>query len=158
MASALGTVCVVIYLGGLALAAGWDMATRCIPNVLVAAIAIAAAGLLLLAAPGALPSHAAVALAVLGGGAVLFALRLWGAGDAKLLAAAAVVLGMKGLPLLIVGTAMAGGILAVLWMAARFLPRRPMACVEGIPYGVAIACGAIIASVGTDALGPLSGL
>jgi prepilin peptidase CpaA len=158
LAAALSILCAAIYLGGLLLAAGWDMATRSIPNSLVAVIAAAAALWLLLGAPATLPAHALVALAVLVGGIVLFALRLWGAGDAKLLAATAIVLGAKGLPLLILGTAAAGGILAILCIAVRFLPWRRKNPADGIPYGVAIACGAIIALAGTDALGPLSGL
>jgi prepilin peptidase CpaA len=157
LATILSALCVAIYVGGLILAAGWDVALRSIPNILVGVIAIAAIGMVLMATPGALPSHAMVALAVLGGGVVLFALRLWGAGDAKMLAAAAVVLGGKGLPLLILGTAVAGGILAVLCIAARYLPWRRRAA-EGIPYGVAIACGAIVALAGTESLHSLSGL
>jgi prepilin peptidase CpaA len=158
MIAVLSISCIAIYLGGLALAAGWDMATRSIPNLLVATIALAACGRLLLVSPAALPSHGIVALAVLCCGALLFALRLWGAGDAKLLAAAAVVLGTKGLPLLILGTAMVGGILAIVYLTLRFLPGGKTTAAKGIPYGVAIACGAIIAFVGTNVHGPLSGL
>ncbi len=158
MATLLFLLCVIVYMGGLALAAGWDLATRAIPNILVGAIAAAAVGLLLLNAPSSLPSHGVVALVVLIGGAILFVLRLWGAGDAKLLAAAAIVLGTKGLPLLILGTAMAGGILAVIYIGMRYLPGRRTKPATGLPYGVAIACGAILACLGTNALGPLSGL
>ncbi len=158
MAFLLSLLCVIAYTGGLALAAGWDLATRSIPNILVGAIAAAAIGLLLLSAPLSLLSHGGVALGVLVGGAILFALRLWGAGDAKLLAAAAILLGTKGLPLLILGTAMGGGILAVVYLGLRYLPGQRMQTATGLPYGVAIACGAILACLGTNALGPLSGL
>jgi prepilin peptidase CpaA len=158
MTAVLATLCVSIYLGGLVLAAGWDMFTRTIPNLLLGAITIAAAGRLLLVSPGALAEHGAVALAVLCGGAILFACKLWGAGDAKLLAAAAVVLGTKGLPLLILGTAVVGGILAVVFIANRILFEGGKAPASGLPYGVAIASGAILSFVGTNAFGPLSGL
>ena len=158
MTNSLSILCVVIYLGALMLAAGWDLASRTIPNILAGTIAVAAAGLLLVAAPGSLPSHCAAASAVLAVGAVLFALRLWGAGDAKLLAASAVIFGGKGLLLLIVGTAMAGGVLALLCLAARMLPPSAGRAVAGIPYGVAIACGAFIALVATDAPDAIAGL
>ncbi len=68
-----------------------------------------------------------------------------GRGDAKLLAAAAVILGAKGLPLLIFATAMAGGALALLWLILRRLRRRRASPFDGVPYGVAIACGAVVA-------------
>jgi prepilin peptidase CpaA len=148
--------CAALYLAGLGLAAVWDIATRSIPNILVAAVAAAAFALLFLTAPKTLPSHAAVALAVLAGGALLFGLRLWGAGDAKLLAAAAVLIGSRGLPLLILATALAGGVLAVLLLVARLLFRRRKAALPGLPYGVAIACGAVAAFVDTDLFAILS--
>lgn len=130
--------------------------TRRIPNALAAIVAVAAAGLLVLHAPESLPSHGVVALAVLIGGAILFVLRLWGAGDAKLMAAATLALGAKGLPLLLVGTVAVGGIIAVVLIALRLVLRRRRSTAEGIPYGVAIACGAFLACVGTGVLTPLS--
>jgi prepilin peptidase CpaA len=151
-------VCAALYVTGLLLAALWDILTRSIPNVLVAAIAAAALALLLLGAPHTLLSHGIAALAVLGGGALLFALRLWGAGDAKLLAASTVLVGAQGLPVLILVTALAGGLMAAAWMAARRLPGRRRASARGLPYGVAIACGALVAFMQTSAFSALSRL
>jgi prepilin peptidase CpaA len=148
--------CAALYLAGLAVAASWDIATRMIPNIVVAAIAASACLLLFLTAPAALPGHLAYALAVLGGGALLFALRLWGAGDAKLLAASAILIGAKGLTLLIAATALAGGVLAILYVAAKRLPWRFKPALPGLPYGVAIACGAAVAFLGTDSFARLS--
>jgi prepilin peptidase CpaA len=149
--------CAVLYLAGLVLAAGWDLVTRTIPNILAVQVAAAASGMLLVAAPHNLFANAVVALAVLAGGALLFALKLWGAGDAKLLAAAALLLGAKGLPLLILNTALVGGVLAALWLAGRALPWRDKFSPQ-LPYGVAIACGAIIAFARAGMLAPLTGL
>jgi prepilin peptidase CpaA len=147
----------VLYLAGLVSAALTDIVTRSIPNVLVLVIAVASVALLLLGAPGALLQHGMVALAVLAGGALLFALRLWGAGDAKLLAAASVLLGGDGLPQLILVTALSGGVIALFLLIARSLPGRSEAASRGVPYGVAIACGAVATFVKTAPLISLLG-
>jgi prepilin peptidase CpaA len=149
--------CAVLYLTGLVMAAGWDLVTRTIPNILALQIAAAASGMLLAATPEDLLVNGLVALAVFAGGALLFALKLWGAGDAKLLAACALLLGAKGLPILILTTALAGGLLAAVWLAGRRLPWRDRFSPQ-LPYGVAIACGAIAAFAQAGLLAPLAGL
>ncbi|MCR5873482.1 prepilin peptidase [Phenylobacterium sp. J426] len=101
--------------------------------------------------------HLAVGLGALVAGMVLFALRWIGGGDAKLFAAAALWLGLAGLPSFLLATAVAGGGLSllVLWMRRPLF--RPVVLMgpswvvrlaepkEGIPYGVAIAVGALAA-------------
>jgi prepilin peptidase CpaA len=76
----------------------------------------------------------------------LYAARLVGAGDAKLFAAVSLFVGMAGLPALAIYTALVGGLIAGIGLAAR--PRRALAMVSmrgkgdfgrGVPYGVAIA-------------------
>lgn len=99
---------------------------------------------------------AGLAVAALIVGAGMFALNWIGGGDAKLLAASVLWMGLSGsLPLLLY-TALAGGGFCLLLMAAR--RRLQVFAVTGpdwvirlmqpkgdIPYGVAIAIGALLA-------------
>ncbi|THD60469.1 prepilin peptidase [Phenylobacterium sp.] len=99
----------------------------------------------------------AVGAAALIAGMVLFALRWIGGGDAKLLAAAALWLGLgPSLTFLLVtaiaGGALTGGLLALRSATLRpFVPQGPgwfarlASPGEGVPYGVAIALGALAA-------------
>jgi prepilin peptidase CpaA len=89
----------------------------------------------------------AIALAV---GVALYALGVTGAGDAKLFAAVALFAGLGHLLALSVATALAGGAIAIASLVSR--PRRALAMITlrgegdygpGIPYGVAIALGAV---------------
>lgn len=135
-----------------------DLLTMTIPNRLSAALAV-----------GFLPAALLVgldlptALACLGAGAVglvvgvgLFALRLIGGGDAKIMAAAALWLGAPAAPVFVLWTAMAGGGFALVLLAAReqvqpYLGGAPawlgrlMAPRGDIPYGIAIAVGGLAA-------------
>ncbi len=84
-----------------------------------------------------------IALAI---GIGLYALGWIGGGDAKLIAAAAFVFDLGGLLNFLVAVAMVGGLLAIFFVAfALFRPRQ-----EGhrkranLPYGIAIAVGAIV--------------
>ena len=89
---------------------------------------------------------AGVAAVVLLGGLALFAARLMGGGDVKLMAAVALWAGPGGLPLLISVTAIAGGVVAaalviVRWGTSRHQGRSARSGV--MPYGVAIAAGGL---------------
>ena len=142
-------------------AAARDVRSYTIPNwisiALVGAfVPAAAAGL----AAG-MPAAAIAACAGVGGGAllagiVLFTLRWIGGGDAKLLAAAALWVGLPGLTPFLFWTAMAGGALSMFLIAARRRRAAPagggehwysrlLTHGEPIPYGVAIAVGALAA-------------
>lgn len=112
--------------------------------------------------------HVALGLAGLVLGIVLFAFRLMGGGDAKLIAAASLWLGMHGCVDMLLYTALAGGALTLGLMGARqplfagyaaalpgwasrhFEPRGD------IPYGVAICVGGLMA-IGQSDLLPLLG-
>ena len=101
--------------------------------------------------------HALVGAAALVVGVGLFALGWVGGGDAKLLGAAALWLGWPGVGPFLVATALAGGVLTGLllglrsgflgawasqgppWLARLARPGEP------VPYGVAIAVGALAA-------------
>lgn len=158
MLSLLTHVCAVVYLGGLLVAAGWDIATYTIPNRVVVILGVSGLVALGLTAGSV---HAAlhvlgVALVVLMVGALMFFVHLWGAGDAKLLAVVALWVGPKGLPVLVFWTVMVGGLLAFVLLVARRLRffnksrLKPwcaglLSSVQGVPYGVAIAVGGIVA-------------
>ena len=96
--------------------------------------------------------HAVVFFGVLGLGFVAYLLNLFGAGDAKLLAAFAIWMGPLGTIPLIFYTLLFGGLLAIAWSFSR--PLRTALMVAGlpvdpeppaeIPYGVAIAGAALI--------------
>jgi prepilin peptidase CpaA len=94
----------------------------------------------------------AIVLAVTFG---LFAIGVFGGGDAKMLSVAALWLGFEQLPALLVLITLAGGLLTIALLNARAYPwpglalRLPFVArltnaKEGVPYGVAIAAGALI--------------
>jgi prepilin peptidase CpaA len=146
----------LLALLALALAALSDVARRRIPNAVVAAVALA--GLLRQALAGA-PFFALVAAACVLLAATLLWLRgLLGGGDVKLLAAASLLVPAALVPMLLLATALAGGVLAALHLALRGRIRVPAAAPGGarrvlraeawrirrgapLPYGVAIAAG-----------------
>jgi prepilin peptidase CpaA len=143
----------------MAAAAFKDLTSFTIPNTitlsLVATFPIAA-----LACGLTLPvvaMHGAVGLTVLVVGMGLFAFRLIGGGDAKLLAAAALWLGWPALAPFLMVTMLAGGALSVGLLMLRRAQFRHIVLGgprwvsklaepgEGAPYGVAIAIGALAA-------------
>lgn len=97
--------------------------------------------------------HFGVAFAVLLATMVLFQFRLFGGGDAKLLAAASLWVGCQQLLPFLVWVTLFGGVLAVLMLAYRSVPAAVLPLPawalrlhkrgEGIPYGVAISAGAL---------------
>lgn len=117
---------------------GWSIA--------VAALFIASAVI----APSPEPwwAHAAAGATVFAAGALLFSRGWLGGGDVKLLAACAVWSGFAGLPSLLLGTAFAGGMLALVAVIGRRLARD--ATYPGLrrggplPYAVAILGGAAL--------------
>ncbi|MCZ7596436.1 MAG: prepilin peptidase [Hyphomicrobium sp.] len=98
--------------------------------------------------------HAAVGAVVLLANMLLFQLRLVGGGDAKLLAAAALWIGYEQLIPFVVYVTIFGGVLALLLLAYRRAPAGALPLPEwasrlhnreeGMPYGVAIAAGALV--------------
>jgi prepilin peptidase CpaA len=100
--------------------------------------------------------HLAVGAALFAVGFMLFTAGLFGGGDAKLLAAAALWFGWPQLVPFLVLTVFAGGILALcvgLWslvmlaggMPGASLKERFKALKPNVPYGYAFAIGAILA-------------
>lgn len=101
-------------------------------------------------------AHLACGFVVFILGFALYAVGFFGGGDAKFLAASALWVGWAFLPNLLVITAISGGILALLAIYFRaqvepftlVLPlwlQRYCASVLRLPYGLAIACGTLVA-------------
>ncbi|MBL8773518.1 MAG: prepilin peptidase [Phenylobacterium sp.] len=138
-------------------AAAKDATSFTIPN----RISVALLGLFPLAAFAAglpletMAVHLAVGFAGLVAGMVMFSLRWVGGGDAKLFAAAALWLGWPAVMTFVLAAAVAGGALAMALLTARSTLVRPIMLMgpswvarlaepgESVPYGVAIAAGAL---------------
>jgi prepilin peptidase CpaA len=149
---------VSIFPAGVIAAALTDATTYTIPNRLSAALALAfvPAGLAVGLTPVAFAISLGLGVAGLAVGIVMFALRWIGGGDAKLLAACALWLGLGAIAPFLVWTAIAGGALAVGLLLLRKAPLqlsnfgpawfgRLMTPGGDVPYGVAIAAGALVA-------------
>ena len=159
MMPALAALPALVFLGLTLTAAVEDALSFTIPNWISAAL-LAAFPLAALVVGMPLASAAmnlGVGTAALVAGMGMFALRWVGGGDAKLLAAVCLWLGLPALGLFLLATALAGGGLAILLMTLRSAQVRPLILVsprwvsrladpaEGVPYGVAIAIGALAA-------------
>jgi prepilin peptidase CpaA len=144
----------------------YDLGWRLIPNALPATLAASGLALRLSEGVGAMLLAAAtgtLALLLLG---LLWRAGFLGGGDAKLAAAASIFLAPSLVPQAALATALAGGVLALLYLALRpLLPRRlppagrmqpflvRLARVESwrarrgsLPYAVAIAAGVLTAT------------
>jgi prepilin peptidase CpaA len=99
----------------------------------------------------------------------MFAAGWIGGGDAKLFAVSALWLGWSGLPVFLMVTALAGGALAVLLLNARSPLLKPyfngaptwfarlVTPGADVPYGVAIAAGALAAFPQSALMGAFHG-
>lgn len=147
----------------LTLAAGWDLATYTIPNFISVLLLIAFVAYALFGGLSGhdIAMHALSALLALIAGFALFSLGYIGGGDAKLFAAAASWFGLYDLLQYTMVASVFGGALTLLLLAMRAsrLPHfmanqgwiarlhEPRA---GIPYGVALAAGALAILPYTD--------
>jgi prepilin peptidase CpaA len=146
---------VFVFPFAMAFAAVTDLFTMTIPNRLTLGLAV---GFFLLAPIAGLGwqdilSHMAGGATMLLAGILLFSLGWLGGGDAKLLAAASLWLGFDQLAMFLTYTAAFGGALALAILAYRGTPvsafplpgwaARLHTKGEGMPYGVAIAAGAL---------------
>jgi len=143
-----------VYSGLAIFAAVSDVRRRTIPNYLNAVIALG--GLVSVFALGgsaealSAAGHFAVALAI---GLGIYALGMWGGGDAKFYAASSAWLVLGELPRLIVGISLAGLLLVIVWFTVRRLSGKAVSRGKAgdLPYGVAIAAGGIV-TMATSAL------
>jgi len=148
---------IAAFAGLLIYAASSDIARYIIPNwVSIALVAIfPAAALAHGMAWGEIGMHVVFGAAVLAIGFFLFAANIFGGGDAKLLAAASVWTGFTAFTPFILWTAVAGGLMAAALLAARQFVRATdtmpsfvnhlLQKQNGIPYGVAIMAGGLMA-------------
>lgn len=135
------------------LAAWLDLTQRRIPNWLcglIALMGLVVAGIV--GGFGALGSHALHMVLALLGGMGLFALGGFGGGDAKLYAGVAAWFGLGEALLLLLCVALGGLVLLIAWFGyrrARGLPvrRNRAGPFDGLPYGIAIAGGAVTAAL-----------
>lgn len=155
---ALGAMPALVIAGGL-----HDLLTMKIPNWISLALVLLffPAALLAGLSPATLAIHVGVGLAALFAGAGMFALRWIGGGDAKLIAASCLWLGLSGSGMFLLWTGVVGGVFCLFLMLARqhlqmvtpFAPRWASRLLEpkgDIPYGVAIAIGALLAFPSAD--------
>jgi len=144
-------------------AAASDLATMTIPNRLTAGLAFAflPVGFMLHLGLQNWELHIGLGAAGLAIGLALFACKLMGGGDAKLIAAASLWLGLDGFVALLISTAIAGGILSLalivarrfFWTLAPKLPAwlgRHLDPKGDIPYGIAICAGGLAAISQSD--------
>jgi prepilin peptidase CpaA len=158
----------LLTLAGLALlvlAATHDFAVRTVPNSFAAVLLVVGIGLRLMT-PGSLHWGAAAA-----GAMFLLTFLFWrfgwmGGGDVKLLTAAAMFVPPPHIFLLVSGTALAGGVLALIYAVLWRVVKRPggerphallmrilrceqwrMARRGPLPYAAAIAAGGVIATL-----------
>lgn len=146
-----------VFPAALLIAAANDVYEFKIPNwiSIVLVVAYFGAGSGLGAAPGQLLEGALLGCAALAVGFALFAFRILGGGDAKLLAACAPWLGLSALGPFLVNVAFAGAALAIFLITFRRTPALPIYAQapwllrlhqrpRDIPYGVAIAGGGVL--------------
>ena len=149
-----------------ALCAVCDATSFKIPNRYVAVLLAAWPVALLLSGGGApvLIAGLSVGGLFLLAGFALFAARLLGAGDAKLIAASGLWLGPSAALPFILYTTLAGAALGLFLLRARALPLPGFALgwpwavalherERVMPYGVAIALGGMVALPGSDLIG-----
>jgi prepilin peptidase CpaA len=146
-------------LPALAILAGLkDLTSMKIPNWISGLLILGffPAALLMGLAPTAFAIHIGVAIAALLIGMGLFALRLLGGGDVKLMASAILWLGLGGAAMFVLWTAVIGGLFCAALLLARAWLQPYVAHGPGwatrlmeprgdIPYGVAIAAGVLVA-------------
>ncbi len=148
--------CLLIY------AAWHDLTTMTIPNwvsILLAVAFIPAA----VATSQSMPQigmHLAVGAATLLICATLFYLNIFGGGDAKVISAASLWMGLAGANRFVFCMAIAGGLLALVLIVLRRMKvssdrawaKRLLSPEEGAPYAVAIAIGALLAAPASPVL------
>ena len=162
----------LVFPGLVITAALRDVTSYTIPNwISLALLAAFPPAALALGLPVAgLGLHLAVGVGALGLGMVMFALGWIGGGDAKLFAASALWLGWPAAMAFGAFTGLAGGVLALSLLTLRSGYLRPYVVTgpawfarlaepdENVPYGAAIAIGALAAFPASPFMKALAGL
>lgn len=136
----------------------WDLTSMKIPNWISGLLILGffPAALVLGLQPATIGAHVGIAVAALLVGMGLFALNFLGGGDVKLVAAACLWLGLSGSGIFILATAVIGGLFSLALLVSRAWLQPYVGAGPGwlvqlmepkghIPYGVAIAGGALVA-------------
>lgn len=128
---------------------GWQLK---ISNYLVGALLLGGIVMAVIAGPEvALWKNLAMLAAIMVVGTFMFARGMIGGGDVKLLAASAFWFNAESGLHMLVAVALTGGALTVLVLGVRILFGGGIGFLrrgEGVPYGIAIAIGSIIAALG----------
>jgi prepilin peptidase CpaA len=148
----------VLFVLVMAAAMAWDAGTLEIPDTFSIALAAGFLGGALAAGTGlaTILQHLAAGLVLFAAGAGLFRLGVWGGGDVKFMAAAGLWFGWTGLAGWLFMVALCGGGLALAILALRHAVAAPAPWWpgwlsrlhrrdEGIPYGVALGAGGLLA-------------
>ena len=157
MASAfVDQIAVIAFIGLLAWAAFSDYRTYLIPNAIsLAVVALYPAHVLASSVPVDWTGGLVVAACVLAVGFILFAMRLAGGGDIKMLTAVSLWAGPAHILPFLLLTAIAGGLLALTTLGylryVRPLPSNAIAADKAtalklrasVPYGIAVAVGGL---------------
>ena len=143
--------------GAVAFAAAMDLLTMKIPNRISVLMVLAFFPLALLAGldAWAIADHVAAGVLMLLLGVLLFIPGWFGGGDAKLMAAIGLWIGADNLMAYMLYVALAGGLIAAAFFSARSVPLPRVLLGEawalrlhrhdtGIPYGLALAAGALL--------------
>jgi prepilin peptidase CpaA len=147
----------VILPFAVAFAAATDLFTMKIPNRISVVMAVAFLPLALAAGLGlwTILDHVSAGLLMLALGVLLFIPGWFGGGDAKLMAAVGLWIGTESLLPYMLYVALAGGLIAVAFFTVRSVPLPRMLLGQawalrlhrhdsGIPYGLALAAGALL--------------
>ena len=139
---------ILLFLAALAFAGIEDLYRRRVSNLAVLAVALSGIAAFVMTHHAVrLWEPLVVAVGVMAIGTFLFGRGLMGGGDVKLLAAGCFWYSLRGQLYYLSAALIAGGILAVIVLAWRWIRQRrsdkPVGKASvGIPYAVAIACGA----------------
>lgn len=143
--------------GVVAFAAAMDIFTMKIPNRVTLVLVLAFFPMALLAGlgPWQIASHIAAGILLLVLGFGLFAAGWFGGGDAKLMAGIGLWVGLGSVDVYLLCVAAAGGLMSFAFMSIRSMPlpyplegqewaERLYRANNGIPYGIALATGALV--------------
>ncbi|XSG81588.1 MAG: A24 family peptidase [Methyloligella sp. ZOD6] len=159
-----------IFPACMAFAAAMDLITMTVPNriPLVLIIGFACLAPLVGLSLSEIGIHVAAAIAALAVGFGMFAMGWIGGGDAKLFAVTVLWLNPEALLVYVFISAILGGVLTLLLLAYRSYPLPPFMMSqdwvmrlhhpqEGVPYGIALAAGGLIAYSHTPFMAALGG-
>jgi prepilin peptidase CpaA len=153
----LETAVLTVLPGAVAFAAAMDLFTMKIPNRISVLLVLAFFPLALLAGLDGwvIADHVSAGVLMLVLGVLLFIPGWFGGGDAKLMAAIGLWIGPENLLAYTLYVALAGGLIAAAFFSARSVPLPRVLLGEawalrlhrhdtGIPYGLALAAGALL--------------